>query len=86
MSNISYQNYGLKDLVIKAGERILPNTEYNLKSFSINFEANKHTKVDIEMELYTNELNSYIQFNRTVDPEFIIAMNTLFESKKEESQ
>lgn len=84
MSNISYQNYGLKDLVIKAGERILPNTEYNLKNFSINFEANKHTKVDIEMELYTNELNSYIQFNRTVDPEFIIAMNTLFESKKEE--
>lgn len=84
MSNISYQNYGLKDLVIKAGERILPNTEYNLKSFSINFEANNHTKVDIEMELYSDELNSYIQFNRTVDPEFIIAMNTLFESKKEE--
>lgn len=55
MSNISYQNYELKDLVIKAGERILPNTEYNLKSFSINFEANKHTKVDIEMELYTDD-------------------------------
>lgn len=84
MSNISYQNYGLKDLIIKAGERILPNNEYNLKNFSINFEANKHTKIELELELYTDELNSYIQFNRTVDPEFTIAMNTLFEERKEE--
>ena len=82
MSNISYQNYGLKDLIIKAGERILPNNEYNLKNFSINFEANKHTKIELELELYTDELNSYIQFNRTVDPEFTIAMNTLFEERK----
>lgn len=84
MSNISYQNYGLKDLIIKIGERIIPNNEYNLKNFCINFEANMHTKVEIEMEIYTDEINSYIQLNRSIDLEFIIAMNTLFEEKKEE--
>lgn len=84
MSNISYQNYGLKDLVVKAGERVIPNNEYNLKNFCMSFEANKHSRVEMEIEIFTKETNNYIQFNRTVDLEFIIAMNTLFEEKKEE--
>ena len=33
---ISYQNYELKDLVIKMLDKTLPNNEYNLKQFSIN--------------------------------------------------
>lgn len=81
---ISYQNYELKDLVIKMLDKTLPNNEYNLKQFSINSEVNKHTILKMKLELLTEELNSYIQFNRTPDSEIIIAMNTLFEEKNEE--
>lgn len=81
---ISYQNYELKDLVIKILDKTLPNNEYNLKQFSINSEVNKHTILKMRLELFTEEINSYIQFNRTADSEVIIAMNTLFEEKNEE--
>lgn len=82
--SISYQNYEIKDLVIKAGDRIIPNVEYNLQSFYIKSEANQHTTADIELEILVEELNSYIHFNRTVDAELIIAMTTTFEEKEED--
>ncbi|WP_279117945.1 hypothetical protein [Fusobacterium varium] len=84
MQNLEYQNYELKDLVINIMGNELSQTEYDLKNFKISSSVNHHTILNMEIEILISEKNKYIQINRNVDGDIIVAMKTLIGDKSEE--
>lgn len=84
MKNLEYQNYELKDLVINIMGNELSQSEYDLKNFEIFSSVNKHTILNMEIEILISERNKYIQINRSVDTDIIVAMKTQIEDKNEE--
>ncbi|WP_278571757.1 hypothetical protein [Fusobacterium ulcerans] len=84
MKNLEYQNYELKDLVINIMGNELSQSEYDLKNFEIFSSVNKHTILNMEIEILISERNKYIQINRGVDADIIVAMKTQIEDKNEE--
>lgn len=84
MKNLEYQNYELKDLVINIMGNELSQSEYDLKNFEIFSSVNKHTILNMEIEILISERNKYIQINRSVDADIIVAMKTQIEDKNEE--